>query len=166
MVCAYYYTAGSHPLAYMGLGELFVMIFFGWVSTTTVYYLQAGTWSLNPLLAGTQIGFLSVVLIAINNLRDREQDEFADKKTLAVRFGEHFAKVSIVCFLMAPYLLGILWGKTPAGIFPWVTFPLACYIGLQINKTRPGRIYNYYLGLAALLHLTFGICLVIGFALS
>lgn len=166
VMCAYLYTGGSYPLAYVGLGEVFVMIFFGWVSTTTVYYLQTGHWSLHSLLAGTQIGFLSVVMIAINNLRDRIQDAKVNKRTLAVRFGEEEAKVVIVCYLMAPYLLGILWGKTPAGLLPWLTFPLACYIGIRINKTPPGRIYNSYLGFAALLHLLFGLALVIGFVLS
>ncbi len=163
---AYLYTGGPYPLAYVGLGEVFVMIFFGWISTATVYYLQTGVWSPYALLAGTQIGFLSVVLIAINNLRDREQDFLANKRTLAVRFGKESARTSIVCFLMAPYLLSILWGKTPAGLLPWMTFPLACFIGIRINKTPPGRIYNYYLGLSALLHLLFGIALSLGFILS
>jgi 1,4-dihydroxy-2-naphthoate octaprenyltransferase len=166
VICAYLYTGGSYPLAYVGLGELFVMIFFGWVSTATVYYLQTGNWNWHSLLAGTQIGFLSVVMIAINNLRDRVQDAKVHKRTLAVRFGEEEAKVCIVCYLMAPYLLCILWGKTAAGLLPWLTFPLACFIGIQINKNAPGRVYNQYLGLAALLHLLFGITLILGFVLS
>jgi 1,4-dihydroxy-2-naphthoate octaprenyltransferase len=166
LACAYLYTGGPYPLAYVGLGEVFVMIFFGWVSTTTVYYLQAGEWSLYSFLAGTQIGFFSVALIAINNLRDCDQDFLANKRTLAVRFGKESAKVAIVCFLMAPYLLSILWGKTPAGIIPWVTFPLACFIGIRVNKIPPGPMYNYYLGLTALLHLLFGLFLALGFYFS
>jgi 1,4-dihydroxy-2-naphthoate octaprenyltransferase len=166
VLCAYLYTGGPYPLAYVGLGEVFVMIFFGWVSTTTVYFLQAGEWNLFSLLAGTQIGFLSVALIAINNLRDCDQDFLANKRTLAVRFGKESAKVLIVCFLMAPYLLSILWGKTPAGLIPWVTFPLACFIGIRVNKISPGPIYNYYLGLTALLHLLFGLFLSLGFYFS
>lgn len=166
VLCAYLYTGGPYPLAYVGLGELFVMIFFGWVSTATVYFLQAGEWNPYSLLAGTQIGFLSVVLIAINNLRDRDQDFLVNKRTLAVRFGKEWAKVSIVCYLMAPYLLSILWGKTAAGLLPWITFPLACFIGIRINKTPPGRIYNHYLGLSALLQLLFGLFLSLGFIFS
>jgi 1,4-dihydroxy-2-naphthoate octaprenyltransferase len=142
------------------------MIFFGWISTTTVYFLQTGEWSLYSLLAGTQIGFLAVVLISINNLRDCDQDFMVNKMTLAVRLGKEEAKVLIVCFLMAPYLLSILWGKTPAGLLPWMTFPLACFIGIRVNKTPPGKIYNFYLGLTALLHLLFGLFLSLGFIFS
>ena len=70
VACGYLYTGGPWPLAYTGVSDLFVLIFYGWVSTAAVYYLQTGSVSFASFLAGTQIGFLAIVPHAINNLRD------------------------------------------------------------------------------------------------
>ena len=69
---AYGYTGGPFPLAYRGLGELFVVLFFGLVAVAGTVFIQTGGWPRESLLLGLQIGLLSAVLISINNLRDRE----------------------------------------------------------------------------------------------
>ena len=92
------YTAGPFSLAYLGLGEVFTFLFFGLVATVGTYFVQALSFSPDALWLGVMPGSYSVVLIALNNLRDRETDQRAKKKTLAVRFGEKFARVEILFF--------------------------------------------------------------------
>lgn len=91
LASAFLYTAGPKPLGYLGLGDVFVFIFFGPVAVAGTYYVQA--LSFNPLavVAGFAPGFLSVAILTVNNLRDIDSDRKAGKKTLAVRFGRGFA---------------------------------------------------------------------------
>ena len=84
---SYGYTGGPVPLAYRGLGETFVFLFFGLVATAGTYFVQTGEWSAQAALLGAVVGWLSCLLIAINNLRDVEEDESTGKRTLAVRLG-------------------------------------------------------------------------------
>ena len=77
---------------YLGLGDLFVVLFFGLVAVGGTYYLHTLSFGWAPVVAGLQVGFLATVLIAINNLRDVDQDAKVNKKTLAVRCGKKFAR--------------------------------------------------------------------------
>lgn len=84
------YTGGPYPLSYNGLGDVFVFVFFGLVATATTYYVQAAFWSPDAILAGAGLGAMSTAMLVVNNLRDRETDGAAGKRTLAVRFGDRF----------------------------------------------------------------------------
>ena len=162
----YGYTAGPLSLAYLGLGDLFVILFFGLIAVGGMYFVQTLTWSTEALVLGLQIGFLATVLIAINNLRDREGDSKVGKKTMAVRLGVKFSKYEITFLCLAPFCLNIYWmieGHWPAGMLPWFVFPLALKLVKNIWKTEPGREYNSFLGQAAGLHLLFGLILGLGF---
>lgn len=99
------YTAGPYALAYLGLGELFVLIFFGPVAVAGTYYVQALRFSWPACLYGIALGLLSCAILAVNNLRDLEQDKKANKKTLAVRFGKKFAHFEYVFCLLVPALI-------------------------------------------------------------
>src|SRR6185437_119355 len=79
LLCGYLYTGGPYPLAYVGLGEAFVVIFFGWVAVAGLFFLHTHGFDSRAIVAGTQLGLLASVLIAINNLRDRVNDEKAGK---------------------------------------------------------------------------------------
>lgn len=165
-ILAYCYTGGPFPLAYLGLGELFVILFFGIISTVAGFYLQAYMVTKGALLAGLQIGLLAAVVIAINNLRDIENDVKAHKKTLAVRFGITFARLEITLMILLPYFLNILWsdlGFYKAGLLPLVSLPLGFTIIRCIWYYQPSKIYNTFLGLASLLNFLFGLFLSIGF---
>lgn len=86
------YTAGPLPLAYVGLGELFVLVFFGPVASGFTYFVASGQLDFVAFLVGLCPGAISCAILIANNLRDVEQDRKCQKRTLAVRFGVRFAK--------------------------------------------------------------------------
>src|SRR5690606_32661354 len=96
------YTAGRHSLAYLGLGDLFVLVFFGPVAVGGTYYVQALELPAPVLVAGLMPGLFSTAILTVNNLRDADTDVRTGKKTLAVRFGKTFARwESLACMVLA-----------------------------------------------------------------
>jgi 1,4-dihydroxy-2-naphthoate octaprenyltransferase len=89
---AYSYTAGKNPYGYRGLGDLMVMVFFGWVGVSGTAFLVSGAWSWAWLLPGTFTGAMSVAVLNLNNMRDHERDAAAGKRTLVTRMGFARAK--------------------------------------------------------------------------
>jgi len=94
------YTAGPYPLAYNGLGDIFVLIFFGPVAVGGTYYVQTGEIVLPVILAGLSPGLISTALLTVNNLRDIYTDEKVGKRTLAVRFGLLFTRMEYLLALL------------------------------------------------------------------
>ncbi|MBI5025048.1 MAG: 1,4-dihydroxy-2-naphthoate polyprenyltransferase [Candidatus Omnitrophica bacterium] len=86
-----FYTAGRHPLGYMGLGDLLVFIFLGPVAVAGTYYVQSLELNSAIIFAGVAPGLFSVAILTVNNLRDIDSDRKSGKNTLAVRFGRGFA---------------------------------------------------------------------------
>ena len=147
------YTGGPWPLAYRGLGELFVLLFFGLVAVSGTVFVATGQWWWGPSLwLGTQVGFLSTALIAINNLRDVAEDRTTGKRTLAVRFGEGFARVEIAICCAAPLLMSAGWpwvaGWSWWCLLPFMLLPGAFFLSRSVATTPPGRLYNRFLALA------------------
>jgi 1,4-dihydroxy-2-naphthoate octaprenyltransferase len=155
IAAAYAYTGGPYPLAYHGLGELFVMIFFGLVATGGSYYVQRLTIGRDALLAGVACGALAIVLLAINNLRDIENDRASNKRTMAARFGRGFARVEIAVAAVAPFAL------LPRG-FRGVLFvsPLALLV-IACALRSEGRALNRCLAFAGMLEWAYGIAFVL-----
>lgn len=165
LAMGYAYTGGPFPLAYKGLGDFFVIIFFGLIAVMGTYYLHAGAVTTSSAIAGLQVGLLATVLIAINNLRDAPQDALVGKKTLAVRFGIMFARFEIALLAITPFLLGYYWSRSDhfnAFLLPLVAIPFARRIVGGVFKNAPSPIYNRFLAMAAILHLVFGFFLSIG----
>jgi len=166
LLLAYGYTGGPLPLAYRGLGELFVIVFFGFIAVGGSWFVQTGTMPSGwVVLSGLQIGTLSSVLIAINNLRDIDEDRSTDKRTLAVRFGMSFARIEILVFALLPLLVGVFWRRADfpqAFLLPLLLIPLAAYIVARTFRTPPGMVYNRYLALSALMLLGFALLFTIG----
>ncbi|CAG9432780.1 1,4-dihydroxy-2-naphthoate polyprenyltransferase [Providencia alcalifaciens] len=116
IVAAITYTVGKKPYGYLGLGDISVLIFFGWLSVIGTFYLQANSFNIITILPATACGLLSVAVLNINNMRDIENDIKAGKNTLAVRLGPQGARmyhaiiiiVSILClvFFNLLYLTG------------------------------------------------------------
>lgn len=162
---AYAYTGGPLPLAYFGLGDVFVLIFFGLVAVGGVYYLQTLEYSAAALVAGVQVGCLATALIAINNLRDVDQDREVKKRTLAVLLGPTFVRYEILFLYLICFGLGGYWwmqGMQAAAIFPCVALPMAVRVIKGVFFHPPGALYNRFLALAALTQLLFGIFLTYG----
>jgi len=98
------YTAGPKPLGYLGLGDLFVLVFFGPVAVGGTYFTQSLEINWAVIVAGLAPGFLSMAVLAVNNLRDIDTDRRAGKLTLAVRFGRSFAMSEYLFCIMAAVL--------------------------------------------------------------
>lgn len=109
------YTGGPFALAYLGLGDVFVLVFFGLVATGGTYYVQAGDLPPQVLLAGVAPGLLSMAILTVNNLRDRLTDVQSQKNTLVVRFGPGFARAEyLFCWLGAAAVPWLIYFFTPA----------------------------------------------------
>lgn len=152
------YTGGPAPLAYWGLGELFVVLFFGFVAVAGTSFVQTGEWYLAALVAGFQIGCLSTVLIAINNLRDIDEDRRTGKKTLAVRLGAGFARMEIALLIAAAHAAGYYWaqnGWLRAFTQPLITLPIGLFVAWRVAVEPPGRTHNRLLALSGMHLLAF-----------
>jgi len=155
---AYGYTGGPFPLAYRGLGEVFVVIFFGFVAVAGSVFIQTGGWPATAWLLGLQTGLLSAVLISINNLRDRAEDSSTGKRTLAVRFGHRAAVAVIALELALAAAAGGAWfvlghrllaaAGAPAILLGW------CILH-GVMTQPPGPAYNRLLALGGVLLLVF-----------
>ena len=168
VICGYAYTAGPFPLAYRGLGDFFVILFFGVIATSGLFYLHTHQWRIEALVLGLQVGFHCTVLIAVNNLRDVEGDRLVNKKTLPVRFGKQFARNEIAILSFVPFLLLIYWVQVGFGwslLLALLPVPLAFKLVKKVFSTEPSPIYNSFLAQAAGLHVLFGVLLSIGLLL-
>lgn len=168
VLCGYAYTGGPLPLAYHGLGELFVLLFFGLVAVAGTYYVQA--LSLHPSLwwAAVPVGALASAILVVNNLRDRLTDARANKRTLAVRLGATATRVEYSALLAVSYaspLLAALLGVASWGwMLSWITLPLALREARAI-WTLDGAALNPHLGGTARLEMAFGLTLAVGVVL-
>ncbi|MCX6877566.1 MAG: 1,4-dihydroxy-2-naphthoate octaprenyltransferase [Verrucomicrobia bacterium] len=155
---AYGYTGGPFPLAYRGLGELFVILFFGLIAVTGTVFIQSGDWPAAAWLLGMQIGLLSAVLISINNLRDRAEDATTGKRTLAVRCGHHVAVAVIALELTLAAAAGLAWGRCGHLPFAAASLPvimLGWRLVRGVATQPPGPAFNRLLALGGVLLLLF-----------
>ncbi|HEX4839997.1 MAG TPA: 1,4-dihydroxy-2-naphthoate octaprenyltransferase [Rhabdochlamydiaceae bacterium] len=104
------YTAGPVPLAYLGLGDFFVLFFYGPVATLITYYLQTHEIPLHVGILGLCPGLISMAILTANNLRDVNEDRKCHKKTVVVRFGETFGKVEYTVCIVAACCIPCLYG--------------------------------------------------------
>ncbi len=161
MLLAYGYTGGPFPLAYRGMGELFVIAFFGLVAVAGTVFVQTGEWAHEALLLGTQVGLLSAVLISINNLRDREEDATTGKRTLAVRFGPKVMMAIIWIEIKVAAFLGLVWmawGHPALLIASLPVLMLGMRILWGVFTQPPGPAFNRLLALAGLQLVLFAVC--------
>ena len=136
ILCGVLYTGGPWPLGYLGLGELFVLVFFGPVAVAGTYYVQAQTFAWMPVLAGLAPGLLSTAILAVNNLRDIDTDRVSGKKTLAVRFGRGFARSEYVaCIALGSVGVPLLLHLCTDGHWPVLVSTAALIFGLPLIFT-------------------------------
>lgn len=121
IVFAYFYTAGPWPLAYHGLGDVAVVLFFGLVPVTFTYYLQTGTWSAASLVASLACGLAIDTMLMVNNFRDREEDARCGKHTIVVCLGAGVGRWGYLALgvgAVALCLSLLFWGRPFAALLP------------------------------------------------
>jgi len=101
------YTGGPYPLAYNGLGDIFVFIFFGLIAVSGTYYLYTDYFSINSFILGSSAGCLATAILVVNNLRDIDNDKEYGKNTLAVYFGKKFTQFEYLLLMIIVYIIPI-----------------------------------------------------------
>ncbi len=165
-----YYTAGRKALGYVGLGDLFVFIFFGPVAVTASYYALTLTTTPVVWLAGIGPGLLSVAILTVNNLRDIDSDARVGKRTLAVRLGRNFARAEYSLAILGAALLPLLIVATlPAPT--WIMLAtLACVAAIPmlrvVNTQVQGEALNRCLAQTGALLLVYSMLFSLGWWLG
>ncbi len=169
LICAVAYTAGPVPLAYVGLGDVFVFVFFGVVAVTGTYYVQALVWSLSALIASIPIGAISTAILVVNNYRDIETDRSAGKKTLAVRFGRKLSRTQYIGLLAIAYLTPFVQVIALEGaltlLLPLLSLPLAVQLVKVLTRSTDGEVLNHALAGTGRLLALYGLLYSAGFLL-
>ena len=162
IAAAWGYTGGKSPYGYMGLGELFVFIFFGLVATVGTFYVQTEEITGQSILAGTIVGSLACAILVINNVRDRAKDAVVGKRTLAVRLGDRRSRAFYTFLVTAPYLLTAGFGS-PWTMLTLLTLPMTISILKALWSGIQGADLIALLGKTGKLQLLF--CLALSLAL-
>ena len=161
-ILGYCYTGGPFPISYLGLSELLIMLFYGFLCIGASVYVQIGHLDFMTFLVATQMGCLAILPGALNNFRDQDEDAQTNKRTLIVRFGKLFGRWEITLLTIIPFLLGFFWigaGYPAAAAMPFVIFPMAFALVYLIWRTEPGPIFNRFFILCVLIHFAFGLLL-------
>lgn len=168
LIAGYAYTAGPYPLAYNGLGDIFVFIFFGFVGTIGTYYVQAQEITMLVFWSSIPVGALITNILVVNNYRDLEEDKIAGKNTLAVKFGGTFAKMQYLIFMILSFAILLLvyftYKQSIYVFLPLLTLPIAIKLVSMIFKLS-GKDLNSTLALTAKLSAVYGILFAVGILL-
>jgi 1,4-dihydroxy-2-naphthoate octaprenyltransferase len=159
------YTGGPWPLGYHGLGDVFVMVFFGFVAVCGTAFVQLHAVPCLAVWAAVPVGALATAILVVNNLRDRTTDARVGKRTLAVRLGRRGALVEYALLLALAYAVPV--GLAIAGHAPWralpvVTAPLALVRLRQLAAATDGPTFNGLLAATGQLLLLFGVTFSVG----
>lgn len=159
IVFGYGYTGGPFPLAYRGLGDVFVIIFFGLVATMGTVYVISGQLTLYSAYLGGTLGLLANNILVVNNYRDRDTDKAAGKMTLIARFGRQFGLAQYRIQLLGAFLV---YGMYVIGteiywhFLPFVALPLGLKLATLLEKTE-GTALNSVLAKTAAFLLLVGV---------
>ena len=168
ILAGYSYTAGPYPLAYNGLGDVFVFLFFGFIGTAGTYYVQA--LALTPLVlwSAVPVGALITNILVVNNYRDRFEDADAGKNTLAVKFGGTFTRFQYAALLIisyaVPFVIFFNFVDSYFVFLPLFSLPLA-FILVKMIFILEGEKLNKTLELTAKLSILYGILFALGITL-
>jgi len=162
------YTAGPFPLAYNGLGDIAVFIFFGFIGTVGTYFVQANEITAMVFWSSIPVGALITNILVVNNYRDREEDHSNGKNTLAVIFGERFARIQYVFFMIVSYAILFVvyftFKKSILIFLPLLSLPLSIKL-IRMIYTLRGRELNKTLELTAKLSALYGLLFAAGILL-
>jgi 1,4-dihydroxy-2-naphthoate octaprenyltransferase len=163
------YTAGPLPLAYHGLGEVFVLVFFGGVAVCGTAWVAAGQIPALAWGAALPVGASAVMLLVVNNVRDAPTDRAAAKRTLVVHFGRRFGEVEYAACAVLLFAVPVAWVATGTvggpGLLPLATAPWAWRL-VGALRAGTGRALNDVLASTAGLMLAYGALLALAIAWS
>jgi 1,4-dihydroxy-2-naphthoate octaprenyltransferase len=166
IAAGWFYTGGPRPYGYMGLGEVFVFVFFGLVATAGTTFAAIESVTALSLVMGAAVGSLACALLVINNLRDIPTDREVGKHTLAVRLGDHRTRWFYVVLIAGAFVLSAVaavW-RAPVG-FAFLALPVAIAPVRSVLRGATGPALIPVLGATATLQLAWGILATIGLAL-
>ena len=167
MACAVAYTGGPVPLGYHGLGDLLVLLFFGFAAVCGTAFVQLGRVPGDALWAALPVGALATAILVVNNLRDRAGDAACGKRTLAVRLGARGARLEyafLVALAFAVPAAAAVAQRAPLLALPLVTAPWGIALVRGVWR-RDGRALNPLLPATARLLLVTSFLLAAGIAL-
>ena len=159
------YTCGPYPLAYNGLADLFVLVFFGIVAVTISYYVQAGHVTAQCFILSFAPGALATNILAVNNYRDYETDKKAFKRTIVVRFGRNAGSWEYLAMLGVAFVVPVvLWamGRGAMVLLPLSSAPLGLMLLRLMVKCRTREEFDKALGGTAMYLLLYSILLGMG----
>jgi 1,4-dihydroxy-2-naphthoate octaprenyltransferase len=169
ILAAVAYTGGPYPLGYHGLGDVFVLLFFGFVAVAGTSLVQVGYVPALAWLSAVPVGCLATAILVVNNVRDVETDAVAGKRTLPVRFGRAFGvfeyRALLVSAYVMPLVLALSTGLGAWAFLPWVTLPLGLRLSRSVARDR-GQALNASLARTAQLLFFFGVLLGVAIVLG
>jgi len=164
IAAAWGYTGGASPYGYKGLGEISVFLFFGIVATVGSYFVQTEDINLEIFIVSIPMGSLACAILAINNLRDRAQDELVGKRTMAVRLGDKGARVLYISLLISAHLFALLTFK-PFTLITLLALPITYSLAKTVAGGASGAALIPSLAKTGKLQLVFALLFSFGLAL-
>jgi 1,4-dihydroxy-2-naphthoate octaprenyltransferase len=165
VACAWLYTGGPHPLAYNGLGDLFVILFFGLIAVGCTYFVQASQITVDALLLGLACGLVTNNILVVNNYRDLEEDRLASKRTLVVIMGRRFAQIQYLgSTVLAAAILLVLTSEQDALWLGLAGIPLSysVVIGARLHRLSTADEFLVVLKASGLIVAAFGVLVAVG----
>jgi len=164
------YTGGPRPYGYVGLGELFVFLFFGVVAVAGSYFVQTTHLQWEAFALSVPVGLLATAILIVNNVRDLDSDRRAGKRTLAVRLGRERTRLlfAVTVYLAYPLAL-VTWTAGPLRpwlALSWLSLPLAFALVAIVRTKTDGPSLNNALARSGMLQLCFCVLLCAGLLLS
>ncbi|MCK5124777.1 MAG: 1,4-dihydroxy-2-naphthoate polyprenyltransferase [candidate division Zixibacteria bacterium] len=169
ILCGVLYTAGPYALGYLGLGEIFVLVFYGPVALAGTYYVQTLNAPTEIIVAGLPFGMISTAILIVNNLRDVDTDKKTGKNTLAVRFGKTFARIEYAVMIAgAGVIAPILMSMGHGGKFMYVSIAYLIFAPPAVRAvftSNDGEQLNATLAATGKLLIIYGILFSLGWVL-
>jgi 1,4-dihydroxy-2-naphthoate polyprenyltransferase len=167
IAAAWGYTGGPSPYGYLGLGEVFVFVFFGLVATVGTTYVAVERVTALAVVAGCGVGCLACALLVVNNLRDIPTDAAAGKRTLAVRLGDPRTRTVFVVLVVAAFAiagLAAIW--RPPALLVMLAIPIAAVPVRSVVNRASGPALIAVLGATGRAQLAYGALFALGLALG
>ena len=165
IAAAWGYTGGKNPYGYSGLGEVSVFIFFGLTATVGTYFAQTGQITALSVLCAVPMGTLACAILAVNNIRDRAQDELVGKRTLAVRVGDSKARKGFVALLAIAHISALA-TLVPGSLLTLAVLPLTISISRAVMSGASGPSLIPLLGKTGKLQMFFGALFALALAIQ